>query len=218
MEEDTDNTNRGINAQCLHTISVWGDITSYLHRIRSGKLEKPWLSTSTFNQLAVKLYEVEAQLSRNHFFRNVSFSDRSAAELNEHREYWTPWALMQITSHAARGLLNHPFIHLVALRDKTTSHPHLFLQQTVDQAMYHSGWVVRLVETCENLGFEFYDPLIGNVVAAIATIPWFFQFVRDPKVSRTAAESLSKCERCLVRLSRIWPHIGDKVGDTGSAP
>ncbi|KAF4456031.1 hypothetical protein F53441_1752 [Fusarium austroafricanum] len=135
-----------------------------------------------------------SRLGHIHFVRNVGFSERTSEEFERHREYWAPWLLFQITAHATQGLLNHPFIHLVTLRRANRpSQPRLFLQQTVDQAMFHSAWVARLVQTCMDRGLMVYDPLIGDMVAATATIPWLFQYARDAKVSETSKENYRKC-------------------------
>lgn len=135
-------------------------------------------------------------------------------EILEQQEYWRPWLIMQVVSHAVPAILNHPFLHLVAIRGKLSApSSRLFLQQTVDLTLYHSGWVSRLVSICEDLLFEIYDPLIGHLIAATATIPWFFQFAGDHKVSKKAEEDFRKCEGLLSRMSLTWPHIRRKVRD-----
>ncbi|KAH6962089.1 hypothetical protein BKA56DRAFT_598308 [Ilyonectria sp. MPI-CAGE-AT-0026] len=202
----------GINAYSLQVISLWGDIISYLHNIRSGTTDSPWLSTSMHNQLAVKVYELECKISHLHLLRNVSFPDRTPSNLSSYREYWTPWLLMQIMSHVTQCALNNPFIHLVALRGlKDVSLPRSFLQQTVDHALFNSRWVARLVQMCEDLSFWIEDPLIGQAIAATATVPWLFQFARDEKVAAQAKENLGKFETILKRQSIMWPHIAHKL-------
>lgn len=209
---EANSQDQGINAYSLQVISIWGDIISYLHNIRSGTTHSPWLSTSTHNQLAVKVYELECKISHLHLLRNVSFPDRTPSDLSSYREYWTPWLLMQIMSHATQCALNNPFIHLVALRGlKDVSLPRSFLQQTVDHALFNSRWVARLVQMCEDLSFWIEDPLIGQAIAATATVPWLFQFARDEKVAAQAKENLGKFETILKRQSIMWPHIAHKV-------
>jgi hypothetical protein len=122
---------------------------------------------------------------------------------------------MQIGCHATQAILNHPFIHLVATRppgSTRTLKPTLFLQQTVDQAIFHSGWVARLLRIMDDFRFELTNPVIGHMVAATATVFWLFQFVRDTKVSMRAKEDLEKCESFLERMALQWPHIAQKVG------
>lgn len=202
----------GALTYCIQIISIWGDLSSYLHELRFGKVEKPWLPNSANAQLVLQLYEYEATWSPNHNLRNASLPSRSVPELSMHQEYWTLWAFLQIAFHAVSGVLNHPFIHLVATSGSSRiPKPKHFLQKTVDLALFHCGWVSRLLRTFDIFPFEINDPLVGHFVAATATILWFFQFVRDSKVSKKAREDREKCEQFLERVSVHWPHIAQKV-------
>ncbi|KAF4962168.1 hypothetical protein FSARC_9742 [Fusarium sarcochroum] len=196
----------GINAYCLQRVQIWGEIVSYMESIRTGKVDSS--SLASHNQLTMRMYEVESKLSYQHLFRKVSFQHRRLPELSANREYWTPWLLMQMSYHAAQAALNHPFIHLVALRgSQGVSQSRSFLQETLDRALFHSSWVFRFIHICEKLEFDITDPLIGQIVAATATIPWLFQFVRDEAISSRARQDFETCERALSRISAYWPHI-----------
>ncbi|KAF5018011.1 hypothetical protein F66182_10037 [Fusarium sp. NRRL 66182] len=202
----------GITACCLGYISVWGSIISYLRDIRNGANEYPWLATSRHNQLTVKLYELENITSHRHLMRNAPFPDQPADDLSDNREYWAPWVSMQIMMHATQAILNNPFVQLVALRRAGQKfQPRSFLQNTVDQALFHAEWVSRIVQMCADRSFEVNDPLIGQAVAACVSILWIFQFARDRKVSEKAKENLVTCETFLGHLSRKYPHIAEKV-------
>ncbi|RKL21106.1 hypothetical protein BFJ68_g2377 [Fusarium oxysporum] len=145
----------GIVATCLGYISVWGSIISYLRDIRNGANEYPWLATSRHNQLTVKLYELENITSHRHLIRNAPFPDQPPSELSENREYWAPWVLFQVLMHATQAILNNPFVQLVALRRAGRNfQPRSFLQNTVDQALFHAEWVSRLVRMCADRQFE----------------------------------------------------------------
>lgn len=203
---------QGMNAYCIQQISIWGNIIAYLTEIRSGKVDHSWLPTSRYTQIAVELYELENKLPHEHLIRNVSFPDRSPAELARDQEYWTPWVLMQIASHAGPAVLNNPFVQLIGIRDAgRVSRPRSFLQQTVDQALFHARWVFRMIQICEDVQFEIYDPMIAQLVAATATIPWLFQFARDRSVSKNSKEDLQTCEKLLARLAKSWPQVARKV-------
>ncbi|CVK99047.1 uncharacterized protein FPRN_03862 [Fusarium proliferatum] len=202
----------GIVATCLGYISVWGSIISYLRDIRNGANEYPWLATSRHNQLTVKLYELENITSHRHLIRNAPFPDQPPSELSENREYWAPWVLFQVMMHATQAILNNPFVQLVALRRAGRNfQPRSFLQNTVDQALFHAEWVSRLVRMCADRQFEVNDPLVGQAVAGCVSILWIFQFARDRKVSEKAKENLAICETFLEHLARKWPHIAEKV-------
>lgn len=202
----------GITAYYIRMVSVSGDVSSWLHHIRLAKDEAPWLPESTYARLIARVYECDSQLPANHLLRNVAFSKRSPVEVLQQREYWVPWVLMQLECHAYLSILNHPFIHLVAVRNCSKgSQSGIFLQHTVDSALFHSGWVSRFLRLCDGHQLELCDPLIGHLVAAVATIPWLLQFVQDAEVSRKAAQDLDLCKSHLVRMSTVWPHISQKV-------
>lgn len=110
------------------------------------------------------------------------------------------------------AILNHPFLHLFAIRkNRGFSQSRLFLQQTVDQVLYHAGWVVRLVRTCKELQFEISNPLVGRSIMATATIPWLLQFSEDAGVSKKATKDLTHRKDFLLELSSLWPHLSSKV-------
>ena len=54
-------------------------------------------------------------------------------------------------------------------------------------------------------------PLVGHLVAVVATIPWLFQRASDVKVAQKAKDDLDWCKSFLGRLSTTWPHIAQKV-------
>jgi len=185
-------TDPGITSHAVRAVSFCGDVISYLHALHIGKADNPADTNSNFYQLTNTLYDLESKLGHIHFVRNVGFSERTSEEFERHREYWAPWLLFQITAHATQALLNHPFIHL-------------------DQAMFHSAWVTRLVQTCMDRGLMVYDPLIGDMVAATATIPWLFQYARDTKVSETSKENYRKCIDFLETMPDPSPRNIQKV-------
>ncbi|UPL01091.1 hypothetical protein LCI18_012025 [Fusarium solani-melongenae] len=201
----------GINACCLQAVSIWGDVVSYLEGIRLGKAEQPWMPSSEHSQLIMKLHELELNLAHQHLLRKVSFQGRQPAELHHEQEYWAPWVLMQFISHGAHAALHNPFIQLVALRKpKPLSQPLSFLQRSVDQSLFHSAWVARLLRVCDTIPFQVRDPIVGQLVAATATIPWLFQFARDETISNKAKDDFREYDEALGRFSEKWPHIARK--------
>lgn len=95
----------GILVACFGQISIWGGISSYLHELRSGRAESPWLPTSTSARLNLQIFEWEARLSPRHLLRNVAFVGRSAAELLEHQEYCMFSLRFQTFTSVDHGLL-----------------------------------------------------------------------------------------------------------------
>ncbi|KAI8400703.1 hypothetical protein FOFC_19551 [Fusarium oxysporum] len=202
----------GINTHAGRMIAVWSQVACHLHEIRRGEVQIPWLPESTYSKLNLALFEYEAQFNQRHLMRSLFPFKRTSDEIQAYREYWNPWLTTHLVLHASLALLNHPFIHLVALRrNKGMSQSRLFLQQVVDQALFHSGWVFWLVGIFEDLNIEISNPLIGLAVAATSTIPWLYQFVKNAKVASKASQNLAKGQRLLQRLSKTWPCMSHKL-------
>ena len=203
----------GIVSYAFEWVSLWDDLASWLQRLRLGKSETPWVAGSGYMTLNVNMFETEAKLHPQHLMRHNFFLRRTPEELRQRCTYWKPWLLMQIISHSLPAILNHPFIHTVALRRErhARAQSRHFLQQTVDQAIFHSGWVFRLTEAWTNLGMECNDPLVGFLVAAVATIPLLFSYAPDQKLSRIAREDFARSTRFLSSMGLKWPHIARKV-------
>ncbi|ENH73528.1 hypothetical protein FOC1_g10009021, partial [Fusarium oxysporum f. sp. cubense race 1] len=202
----------GINTHAGRMIAVWSQVACHLHEIRRGEVQIPWLPESTYSKLNLALFEYEAQFNQRHLMRSLFPYKRTSDEIQAYREYWNPWLTTHLVLHASLALLNHPFIHLVALRrNKGMSQSRLFLQQVVDQALSHSGWVFWLVGIFEDLNIEISNPLIGLAVAATSTIPWLYQFVKNAKVASKASQNLAKGQRLLQRLSKTWPCMSHKL-------
>ncbi|QGJ00510.1 hypothetical protein CEK26_001954 [Fusarium fujikuroi] len=197
----------GINTHAGRMMAVWSQVACHLQR-----LDIPWLPESTYSRLNLALFEYEAQFNQRHLMRSLFPFKRSSDEIKACPEYWNPWLTTHLVLHASLALLNHPFIHLVALRrNKGMSQSRLFLQQVVDQALFHSGWVFWLVGIFEDLNIEIYNPLIGLAVAATSTIPWLYQFVKNAKVAYKASQNLAKGQKLLQRLSKTWPCLSQKL-------
>ncbi|KAF5560667.1 hypothetical protein FNAPI_4042 [Fusarium napiforme] len=202
----------GINTHAGRMITVWSQVACHLVEIRRGEVQIPWLPESTYSKLNLALFEYEAQFNQRHLMRSLFPFKRTSDEIQACREYWNPWLTTHLVLHASLALLNHPFIHLVALRrNKGMSQSRLFLQQVVDQALFHSGWVFWLVGIFEDLNIEISNPLIGLAVAATSTIPWLYQFVKNAKVACKASQNLAKGQRLLQRLSKTWPCMSHKL-------
>ncbi|KAH6993100.1 hypothetical protein EDB82DRAFT_428505 [Fusarium venenatum] len=202
----------GITAYYIKILGIWGHLSTYLHQIRTGKAENAWSPGSMHYILCAQLYEYDSKTPHIHLLRSVHFTKRHSHDLNERREYWIPWVLQQVTSHATTAILNHPFVHLVAMRKRLQGlPPRQFLQQTVDLTLYHSAWVFKFLRFCEDNDVGIYDPLVGNLVAVVATIPWLFQRAIDQKIAHKAKDDFAWCKNFLETLSTTWPHIRHKV-------
>ncbi|KAI9930110.1 hypothetical protein MW887_011920 [Aspergillus wentii] len=198
----------GVNAYCLQLISIWGEIAAYLHQARLGKVEEPWLASSTYHKLAANFYEFESSLAQVHRFKNVGFQTRSYEEIARDKSYWSPWLVLQITFHAGQALLHHPIFHIATFRkNNTVFQPPTFLQHTIDQALLHSGWIARFISMCENLGYEICDPFLGRLVVVVATIHWIFSLASDETVTERARSDFNHCQRFIIGLANKWPQF-----------
>lgn len=213
-QDPLDKTSRsaGINACCLEAVGVWGDILAYLESVRAGHAEQSWNPASMCSQLMKKLYDLEVKIEEQHLLRKVAFQDRSPNDLKTEREYWAPWIVMQFISHSGYAALHNPFIQFVALRKQgSLPAPLTILQRSVDQSLFHSAWVARLLRTCRALSFDIFDPLVAQIVAATATIPWLFQFAKDEAIATKAKDEIREFELALLCFAKKWPYIARKV-------
>ncbi|KAK2468983.1 hypothetical protein H9L39_19420 [Fusarium oxysporum f. sp. albedinis] len=162
--------------------------------------------------LNVEILDFDTELYPAHRLKNRGLSGRLHTELSKEQEYWYPWLMVQIASHASLALINHPFLHLGVMPTKDGRlQSGTFVQQTVDQSLFHSGWVLRILSFFETLPFQLNDPSVGHLVAAVATILWIFQFARDPRVSMRAREEVRKIVALLEQISSSWPHLSHKL-------
>lgn len=202
----------GINAYCLQLFPIWHDVAAYLQQVRLGHTEDPWRASSTYNKLAENVYEFETGIAQMHRFRSVSFQTRSAEEFAEQKSYWIPWLLMQLTFHTSQALLNHPIFHIMIPRKPSSLlKPPSFLQHTVDQALLHSGWTVRLIRICDDLNHQISDPFVGQLVAVVATVHWIISFASDEPVAERAESDFEYCHRFVRGMADIWPQFSQSV-------
>lgn len=201
----------GIIGVNMRLVAIWGKLRYYLHRVRQGATEKPWSPDSTQTKLNIELIEHEALIDSKYFLCKAFLPSRTIAEVSRHRDYWDPFMSSQIIWHAIHAILNHPFIHLFLLRSPKDVPPScLFLQQRVDMALFHTGWLFRILQSFMDL-MDMVDPMVADFVAAAATVSWLFQFSTDAKISQRAREDLAKCDQFLNHVALTWPHVSQKV-------
>ncbi|KAF9891514.1 hypothetical protein FE257_003981 [Aspergillus nanangensis] len=198
----------GVNTYCIQAISHWSDVTIFIHQARLGKVEDPWETSSTYTKLLGKIYQLETHISQAHRLRNVGFQDVSPEAYRQNKSYWACWLQLQMAFHASHALLHHPLIHLMNFRNSAAkAPPPSFLQHAVDQALLHSGWIVRLILICERQSLQVDDPLVGRLVAMAATIHWIFQFASDETAADKSRGDFETCHRFLTTLAQTWPQF-----------
>lgn len=119
---------------------------------------------------------------------------------------------MQLTFHTSQALLNHPIFHIMIPRKPSSLlKPPSFLQHTVDQALLHSGWTVRLIRICDDLNHQISDPFVGQLVAVVATVHWIISFASDEPVAERAESDFEYCHRFVRGMADIWPQFSQSV-------
>ncbi|EXA33041.1 hypothetical protein FOVG_15845 [Fusarium oxysporum f. sp. pisi HDV247] len=121
----------GINAHYIRTLMIWTKVVSYLHEIRSGRRETPWLSNSTYAKLNVEILDFDTELYPAHRLKNRGLSGRLHTELSKEQEYWYPWFMVQVASHASLALINIRSSTLVfcVLRMRGGNQAHFYSKQ-----------------------------------------------------------------------------------------
>ncbi|WZH42081.1 uncharacterized protein QYS62_003049 [Fusarium acuminatum] len=214
-QSTTDSDRVSIIAHSLRIITIWGELRSYLHKLRQGKTEKPWSPDSAHTRINLELIAFESNTPERLFLCNAYLSSRTRVEVSQHPEYWNRFMVGQIMWHAIHAILNHPFIHLSLLTSRDSIPPScFFLQQRIDMAIYHCNWTFRLLEMFNNL-MDIVDPMIADIIACTATVSWLFQFSKNHKIAQDAQSNLVKCEEFLSQVAQIWPHISYKVDVLG---
>ncbi|RAH41097.1 fungal specific transcription factor domain-containing protein [Aspergillus brunneoviolaceus CBS 621.78] len=202
----------GIQAYCLQVTGLWYEVLGYLRQRLANPTDDPWIAASRHHTLVAQYYEFETGISQLHRYRNVGFHTITSSELLQHKEYWTAWLYLQVAFHAGQALLHHPLFHVTHVRRASSKfQPPSFLQQTIDQALLHSGWPTRLIRTWEKHGIEINDPFLAQLVATAASIHWMFQFASEKAIADRAREDFEQCQRFLTDLATRWPHIAGMV-------
>ncbi|RGP66602.1 hypothetical protein FLONG3_8798 [Fusarium longipes] len=179
--DDTGGTRHdvGINTHAGGIIAIWSQVASFLHVIRMGEVQVPWLPESTYSKLNLSLFEYEALLHQKHLMRNLFPFKRSPEDIRAFSQYWNPWLTTHLVLHASLALLNHPFIHLVALRRNrvceelqscTESKPKLGKSGKIPEtfignvAMFVSqGTDKTMVDFPPSMIWELLDPIIQTI-------------------------------------------------------
>lgn len=196
----------GIITYVFKLLSIWGDLTTRLKRMRTDPQEKGWESTSAYQQTRAQVFELERTYPQKHRFDWLGIEDRTAEDMAADRQYWDPWILSQMLIHGVQALLNHPVLHFFRRTDQTVRPPS-FQQQIVDHSILHSRWIVRLIELCQEKNFQISDPFVGHMVASTATVLFFLSFSKDEQLATKAMENFDKCEQFVAELGQKWPHL-----------
>lgn len=201
----------GIKAAVIYSSEIWAFACNYaMDHAREGT-HPPWHPQSDYALITYWHTEHESYMPLRFRLHASRFSDYSPADLQAHRDYWSPWLFFQVVWHAIPCLLNHPFLLSMRLRNFRRTMPQSFLRNSFEHLTLHSGWIVHFVELIESKSFEVSDPTLGHCVAIVATIYLQHSFADDRTFSKKAHTGFEKCLRFLRRMGHRWPHIDRQV-------
>ncbi|KAJ5277360.1 hypothetical protein N7524_003513 [Penicillium chrysogenum] len=201
----------GINGSSVYTSELWAMACNYAASHVGVDAHPPWSPNSDYAMINFRHCEHESLMPLRFRLHASRFQDYPPAELQAHRDYWSPWLFFQLVWHAVPCLLNHPFLLSMRLRNFRRTMPQSFLRNSFEQLTFHSGWVVHFLELIEMKNFEVSDPTIGQCVAIVATIYLQHSFVEDQAFNRKAQTGFEKCLRFLRNMGHRWPHVDRQV-------
>ncbi|QKD61196.2 uncharacterized protein FOBCDRAFT_191527 [Fusarium oxysporum Fo47] len=163
----------GINAHYIRTLMIWTKVVSYLHEIRSGRRETPWLSDSTYAKLNVEILDFDTELYPAHRLKNRGLSGRLHTELSKVQEYWYPWLIFARDPRVSMRAREDVRKFVALLEQISSSWPHLSHKLEILQSLqatagcqlwgiepknttntFHSSKLWQLLDS--NLADEFY--------------------------------------------------------------
>lgn len=197
----------GINAASMRTSELWALACKFAMDQPGVDTYPPWNPQSDYAMINFCHLEHESCMPLRFRLHANRFSDHSPADLQRHRDYWSPWLFYQIVWHAIPAILNHPFLLSIRLRNFRRTMPQSFLRNSFEQLTFHSGWIVHFLELVESKNFEVSDSTLGHCVAIVATIYLQHSFAEDQVFSKKAQTGFEKCLRFLRAMGHRWPHI-----------
>jgi hypothetical protein len=216
IPDDDVSADKGIVAYALQLSEVWFKITRYARRRGKPSNLPPWSPQSEYSTILAQQMDFETRMPYIYRFKPAKFSQRSAEELHENRDFWGPWLFTQIVYHTNLCLLNHPLLISLRLRNFKSMIPEIFLQHTSDLISSHASWIIHFIDMLESKPFRVTDPFLGHCVAIVATIYLQESFVVNPVTRREKEESFNKCLAFVRGLGEEWPHLSRIVSTTST--
>ncbi|KIW91129.1 uncharacterized protein Z519_08023 [Cladophialophora bantiana CBS 173.52] len=213
----TEPSDHGIFAYVVQLSQVWQRAVRFANRRGNVGTLPAWSPQSEYSQITAELMEVETRLPYKYRFRPSRFLNQDHHELEQHRDFWASWILLQILYHTILCLLNHPLLLFLRLRNfRVTMVPEVFLQHTADLTETHTEWVIHMLDLCEKNGFRQFDPFLAHCAAIAATIYLQQSFSDDNEVRTAKQGSFRKCVSFIRDLGSFWPYVNqlaDKIED-----
>lgn len=196
----------GIWTYVVQQSSLWREVRGYIAQCADGHSKSPWSPESGYAVIGAHLMDLETRFPTHHRYDAVKFLDRATAELQQNRDYWSPWLRIQFVYHAIHSMLNHPFLYSSRPHQSVQmSVPNTFWKMSSEQALLHSTWTVRLIDMVWEKDYRVSDPFLGYCAAIAATIHIYYCRASDIRVRTSAQSKLGKCMRFVDELGTVWP-------------
>ncbi|KAK6369707.1 hypothetical protein LTS17_009157 [Exophiala oligosperma] len=208
VTSDEEAKDLGIFMYAIQLSEIWRKTARWAHRRgKPGGSLPSWSSQSEYAQIMAHLMEYESKFPWKYRFRPARYSEHEPAQLEQHRDFWVTWFLLQMMYHSILCLLNHPLVMSLALRNfRMTQVPEVFLQHTAYLTTNHTHWIVHLLDLSKQKQFNLYDPALAPLVAITATIYLQQSFSEDPGVRAKKQECFRKCVSFIQDLGAFWPY------------
>ncbi|KAK6373728.1 hypothetical protein LTS17_008221 [Exophiala oligosperma] len=195
-------------AYMIQLAALWAEIRTYVRQFvrQTNLMPPPWSIESRYTIINAHLMDLETKLPSRHRFDLARFSYQENQELQNNREYWSPWIYLQFTYHTIHNMLNHPFLYSSRTRQSAEqSAPNTFWKTSLELAFIHSIWVSRLIEMITKKAYRVSDPFIGHCTAIAATVHLYFCRTDDKTTREAALDRLARFVDFLAELALLWP-------------
>ncbi|KAH8660144.1 hypothetical protein BX600DRAFT_54466 [Xylariales sp. PMI_506] len=192
---------------CVQLFAAWSPIATFLHAVRSDEHLCLWSQSSPYHLVLRELYTYDTEAAPTHMMKNVRFHEQTPSALRSKRSYWVLWITMQFHYHAIQIVINHPFFHISRRRLDKPRHPVAFLQQTVDQALLHSRWIINFITLCDKKEFEINDPFLAHLASIAGTAYLFFSQAKESYISQQSRDNFDICVTFIEKISATWPRL-----------
>ena len=185
---------------------VWSKVRTYVSDCAQNKLKEPWRHDSMYSLILSEVTEAENKLSQYHRYDSVKFYERKADEVRINRGYWGPWLKLQFMYHCILGMVNHPFLYIVASQHNADlAIPNAFWRRSTELALLHATWIVRMIDMVTDKKMRLSDPFFGHAAAVAATVHLYYCRAADPRLKFKSKTDVAKCRKFLENFVSFSP-------------
>ncbi|KAF1953105.1 hypothetical protein CC80DRAFT_570985 [Byssothecium circinans] len=174
---------------------IWSKAREYVLECASDSMLKPpWHHRSTYAATLSTLAELENQIPMCIRYDSAKFYQRTAEDVAINLPFWYPWLRGQFTFHTTHVVLNHPFMYVYASqRNRSLEVPNTFWRKSLELALLHASWIVRLLDMALEKQMKLMDPFFVQASAIAASVHLYFCCVTDGRLRSKSKIDLVKC-------------------------